>query len=195
MNEHGYRVRARSSRQIAEVAEAFLRHIAPEHLQNEAALDLAGLVDHGLPQAGIYVYPVDDEELPRSEAETRAGASGAVDILMRQEFFDAVFTRTSNTNRARSTLAHEIGHAVLHADDIRAGRHQPEEFALRRARRSEIKTYEDAEWQAYMFAGVLLIPRPPLRSADLSNIGLLAHRFDVSEAFVASHLGRVRRIL
>ncbi|MHB1168745.1 MAG: ImmA/IrrE family metallo-endopeptidase [Longimicrobiales bacterium] len=195
MSEHGYRVRARSSRQIADMAEAFLRQIAPGHLQTGAALDLAGLVDHALPQAGIHVYPVDEEELPSSEAETRAGAGGAVEILMRQEFFEALFKRTSNTNRARSTLAHEVGHAVLHADEIRAGRHRPEEFALRRARRSEIKTYEDAEWQAHMFAGVLLIPRPPLRAADLSNVGLLAHRFDVSEAFVVSHLGRVRRIL
>jgi hypothetical protein len=195
MSEHGYRVRPRSSRQIAVIAEDFLRRIAPGHLHSGAALDLASLVDHGLSQAGIHVYPVEDEELPRSEAETRASAGGAIEILMRQEFFEAVFTSTSSTNRARSTLAHEVGHAVLHANEIKGGRHRPEEFALRRARRSEIKTYEDAEWQAHMFAGVFLIPRPPLRTADLSNVGLLAERFDVSEPFVLSHLGRVRRLL
>ena len=195
MSEHGYRVRARSSRRIADVAEAFLRQVAPGHLHTGTALDLGGLVDHGFDQMGIHVYPVADKELPHSEAETRAGAGEDVEILMRQEFFDALFVRTSNTNRARSTLAHEVGHAVLHAEEIRAGHHRPEEFALRRALRSDIKAYEDAEWQAHMFAGVFLIPRPPLRTADLSGVGLLAQRFEVSEAFVVSHLSRIRRIL
>lgn len=195
MSEHGYRVRGRSSREIAGAAEAVLRNLAPWHLETGVALDLGSLVDHGLLEAGILVYPVAHEDLPSSEAETRAGADGKIDILMREEFFDALFTRTSISNRARSTLAHEIGHAVLHADEVRKGRHRPDEFAMRRALRSEIRTFEDSEWQAHMFAGALLIPRPVLRLANLTDVPALALQFEVSEAFVESHLRRVRRIL
>lgn len=195
MTEHGYRVRGRSSRAIAAAAERFLQQIAPAHLNSGEPLDLAQLVDHGLSAAGIFVYPVSAEELPDAEAETRASADGRIEILMRQEFYDALFEQNSNTNRARSTLAHEIGHAVLHKSELRSGRHRPREFALRRAPRTDLQAYEDSEWQAHMFAGALLMPRPALRRCALLDPFALAGQFDVSEAFARSHLGRVSRIL
>jgi Zn-dependent peptidase ImmA (M78 family) len=195
MMEHGYAVRPRSTRVIADAAEDFLRRVAPEHLVSNRPLDLAGLVDHQLQNEGIVVYPVSPTDLPDSEAETRAGTEHWLEIWIREEFFEAIFQRSSNTNRARSTLAHELGHAVLHADDIRTGRYRPHVMVLRRSLRTELEPYRDSEWQAHTFAGALLIPRPTLRKIGLPDVFELAERFEVSEAFVGSHLRRIKRAL
>lgn len=195
MREHGYRVRGRSTAEVAHEAERFLRLYAPEHLDGGGALDLGRLVDYGLQDAGIIVYPVAAEDLPDAEAETRASEGRWLEIWVREEFYEALFERNSNTNRARSTVAHEVGHAILHEPEVRTGRHLPAALALRRAPRSRLKPYEDSEWQAHTFAGALLIPRPSLRRANLHDEAALALQFGVSEAFVRSHLGRIRRVL
>lgn len=194
MTEHGYRVQPRSTTEVARRAEAFLRRFAPDHLESGAALDMASLVDHGLHEAGIFVYGVEDGDLPDAEAETRATAGPWIDILMRDEFYRALFELNSNTVRARSTLAHEIGHAILHEEEVRTGRHLPHLLALRRAPRRDLRPFEDSEWQAHTFAGALLIPRPVLRTVD-HDITCLADRFTVSEPFVESHLRRIARAL
>lgn len=193
MREHGYAVRPRSTKEISDAAEAFLQRCAPELLRAEGALDVTELVDHTLQAEGI-VDPVDPTELPDTEAETRAGPDGRTEILMRSEFFDALSQPNASTNRARSTLAHEIGHAVLHAAELKAGRHRPEFLTLRRARREDLRPFRDSEWQAHTFAGALLMPVSALRPlAGLSHADL-ATRFQVSEAFVRSHLKRIRRL-
>jgi hypothetical protein len=195
VTEHGYEVRPRSTADIVLAAEQFLRRHAPEHLSSGHPVDLAGLVDHELERDRIVVYPVSPDELPGAEAETRAGEGGWIEIWLRTESFEALFELNSNTNRARSTISHEIGHAVLHAEDVRTGRHRPQVLALRRAPRSQIPPYRDCEWQAHTFAGALLMPRPALRNADLRDSFALADRFQVSEAFARSHLKRIQRVL
>jgi hypothetical protein len=193
--EHGYAVQPRSTDTIARAAEQFLRRLAPEHLTSGRALDLVHLVDFGLQKERIMVYPVSAEELPDAEAETRAGEGRWLEIWMRDEFYEALFEVNANTNRARSTLGHEIGHAVLHEADVRTGRHRPQVLALRRALRSQLKPFQDCEWQAHTFAGALLMPRPALRAANLADAVALADQFQVSEAFARSHLRRIRRVL
>lgn len=195
MREYGYRVRNRSTSDIALAAEDFLRRHAPDHLDGGGALDLVRLADHELQQAGVQVYPVHSDELPDAEAETRASDGRWIEILVREELYRALYEADANTNRARSTLAHEIGHAILHEPEVRAGRHLPAELALRRAPRNELKPYQDSEWQAHTFAGAVLIPRPALRKVNAKDEGALAALFGVSEAFVRSHLRRIRRAL
>jgi Zn-dependent peptidase ImmA (M78 family) len=195
VKEHGYVVQSRTTEAIANAAEEFLRRRMPKNLEDAHALDLAHLVDYGLQSEGILVYPVSTEELPDAEAETRAGEGQWLEIWMREEFYEALFTRNSNTNRARSTLAHEIGHAILHESEVRTGCHQPHVLALRRTLRSNLKPFQDSEWQAHTFAGALLMPRPALRATMLSDIHPLAELFEVSESFASSHLKRIRRLL
>lgn len=195
MTEHGYAVPPRSTKSIARAAEQFLKRCAPDYLDSGRPLDVAHLVDYGLQERRIMVYPVSANDLPDSEAETRAGEGGWLEIWMREEFYDALFEINVNTNRARSTLAHEIGHAVMHDADVRTGRHRPHVLALRRTPRSQLKPFEDSEWQAHTFAGALLMPRPALGKADLGNVPALADQFMVSEAFVHSHLKRIKRVL
>jgi hypothetical protein len=77
-----------------------------------------------------------------------------------------------NTNRYRFTLAHEVGHHVLHGDLISSVvSRKPGEYlhlhpAIPDANR---KRYE---WQAHQFAALLLMPGSPL--ADLVEAGLAA---------------------
>lgn len=195
MTEHGYVVRPLSIGKIAEAAEDFLRRCSPEHLISARALDVVSLVDHKLQDQDILVYPVEVEELPDSEAETRSTEGRWIEILMREEFYAALFRADPNTNRARSTLAHEIGHAVLHKKYLQDGRRQPEAMARRRAPRGAIKAYRDSEWQAHTFAGALLVPRSALHLVDSRDALELAHRFQVSEPFVRSHLKRIQKAL
>lgn len=195
MTEYCYAVRPRSTRDVTRAAEGFLAEYAPSHLIEPGCLDVASLVDHGLERAGISVYPVAPDELPDSEAETRAGVGNWLEILMRDEFYAALFEWDSRSVRARSTLAHEIGHCVLHAAEVRAGRHRPEVLALRRAPRDKLKPYRDSEWQAHAFAGALLIPRATARQVDLGDVLTVAETYGVSEPFVESYRKRMKGVL
>ena len=195
MTEFSYAVKPRSTREIATAAEAFLQRHAPAHLNEPGRLDVATLVDHGLERAGISVYPVPMEELPDSEAEARAGVGDWLEIWMRSEFYESLFTWDSRSVRARSTLAHEIGHCVLHGQEVRAGRHRPQLLALRRAPRARLKPYQDSEWQAHAFAGALLMPRATVRRVDLDDVACIAETYGVSDPFVASYRKRMERIL
>lgn len=60
--------------------------------------------------------------------------------------------------RSRFTLAHELGHAILHGAFLSAsleGR-----FPQKRYKRTTLKAYLDPEWQANCFAGAFLMPTP-----------------------------------
>ena len=56
----------------------------------------------------MKVYPVHNHELPHAEAETRAADDGCLEILMREDYYSALFEENSDTLRARSTFAHEL---------------------------------------------------------------------------------------
>ena len=61
--------------------------------------------------------------------------------------------------RARSTVAHELGHAYLHTDQIirLAGMSLTSQVAFHRERNGH-QACEDTEWQANAFAAAVLIP-------------------------------------
>ena len=65
-------------------------------------------------------------------------------IRIREDVYDGA---CEGKGRDRMTCAHEIGHAILHTNNLVSARSY-----------NEIKTYEDPEWQAMAFAGHLLIP-------------------------------------
>ena len=73
------------------------------------------------------------------------------------------FVQESRLGRYRFTLAHEIGHVVLHRDFFRrhtfAGISEWKEFAQSISPRD----YGTMEWQAYQFAGLILVPPKALR--------------------------------
>jgi len=95
----------------------------------------------------------------------------------------------------RSTVAHETGHAILHVRDYRHKKallksiHR-KDHALTMYRETDIVLYKNPEWQAWRFAGALLMPAPAFTAAIREGLGVrdLADRFGVNPAFVRSRL-------
>ena len=85
----------------------------------------------------------------------------------------------ADIGRDRFTLAHEVGHFILHGE----GR-----VALARASDENIPAYRKPEWQANTFAGELLIPIHLIRGksetaiADLCKVSLQAAEIQKSVA-------------
>ena len=65
-------------------------------------------------------------------------------IRIREDVYDGA---CEGKGRDRMTCAHEIGHAILHTNNLVSARNY-----------EEVRTYEDPEWQAKAFAGHWLIP-------------------------------------
>lgn len=88
--------------------------------------------------------------------------------------------------RAGYFLAHELGHCVLHTDQlVRLAEMPPnQQKAFHRGGRSGHKSYEDTEWQANAFASALLMPARGIAALAKSygqvSVGMVADRFRVS---------------
>ena len=82
--------------------------------------------------------------------------------------------KNHNSRRQRFTIAHEIGHYIMHRNKLQSF---TDEVFFRAGNR------EDIEYRANDFASKLLMPEKGVRKAiaeGVRNIGLLAERFEVS---------------
>lgn len=81
-------------------------------------------------------------------------------------------------HRARATVDHETGHAVLHVPEMRR------QAALLPTRtpvwRAELAAFRDPEWQAWTFALALLIPPRVVGTLTDTTPVALAGTFQVS---------------
>lgn len=91
-------------------------------------------------------------------------------IYLREDVYDRA---VQGHGRDRLTLAHEVGHLLLHNTGMR--REMPS---------GSIKRYEDSEWQADCFGGELLIPdwyvkqaKCPAQVAEVCQVSLDAANF------------------
>ena len=185
------RVPPMSTQAIEEIAGAFLAEVVGDVLDAPRALDLASLVDDGFGQRGILVYPASANELGDREGATRP--SNPVEVLLVQHLWEDLHGRGPGERRARSTLGHELGHVVLHVPMIRrALSYLPLGFTLDRAERRDVRPFEDSEWQAFTFSGCVLMPRTTLTMVPAPTVRKLAAIYNLSEAFVRSHLKRLR---
>lgn len=105
-------------------------------------LDIVSVYDFALPEAGIVVDICTTDQLGEKHGETFPDAGV---IRIRDDVYEGAW---NNQGRDRFTLAHELGHLVLHSG-----------VALARGPGSgNHKLYEDSEWQADTFAAELLMP-------------------------------------
>lgn len=83
--------------------------------------------------------------------------------------------------RYRFTLAHEIGHLVLHEDLIQnirpTGVAEWKDFILQ----VDQEAYDWVEWQAYTFAGMILVPRKPLKEDFVQQMDSLRKKITVAK--------------
>jgi Zn-dependent peptidase ImmA (M78 family) len=92
----------------------------------------------------------------------------------------------------RSTVAHEVGHVVIHVPEFRQRKamirliHNQEDVSLRLYREEDILPYRNPEWQAWWFAKSLLMPGVMVRKAIEAGYDEydLAEAFQVYPAFV-----------
>lgn len=179
---------------IEELGRCFLDHLAPDTLTSPHPLDVLELVDSRLPQFGIHVCPATREEIGNRDGATDLKGDREVSILVAEDVWDALELPPPKSHYARTTVCHEIGHAVLHVPVLR--RRLLLSDALARTQRAELRPYEDPEWQAWAFAGAILLPSATLRMLHAQHNRLtpelVSSIFEVSISMAQSHLRRLK---
>jgi hypothetical protein len=114
---------------------------------------------------------------------------GAIVVAMAEETYGDL---EAGVPRALFTLAHEIGHAVLHAQElVDRGLGPPSAASLARPVAAH-RIFLDTEWQANGFASALLIPAEGLRF--LENGGANLDEFLLQEQFSVSRVAAEVRL-
>ncbi|MGI5174013.1 ImmA/IrrE family metallo-endopeptidase [Treponema sp. OMZ 840] len=137
-----------SAAAIENYVERYLSGYIPHHL-----IEPERLIQEDMERAvwnshGCQIVLVEEYPLESIEAQTNFPAN-------KIEVTEKFMIELENENpRSRYTLAHEIGHIILHSKIVM----QLALLAARRNTERPIKTYEDAEWQAEHAAGALLMP-------------------------------------
>ena len=181
--------RARSGLEIDKIAQRVLSQFQPAAINEPQVVNVEAIFELGLPSLGIE---------PDYQRLERRGIQGYTDS---KNMVCVVSTELADDPNAaayfRSTVAHEIGHAVLHIPEYRRRRQtivseQPtNEAILHRLPDTQIPVYRNPEWQAHRFAGGLLMPEAAVRKAIMENRGnytVLSTLFNVTPAFVRSRL-------
>ncbi|ETI96838.1 MAG: hypothetical protein Q606_CBAC00012G0004 [Intestinibacter bartlettii DORA_8_9] len=116
--------------------------------------------------------------LPKNKMGNNHGLTDSRDntILIRE---DVYFNAINENGRDRFTMAHELGHYLMHTRD---------ELVFTR-NQIKLKSYEDSEWQANTFASELLMPEYLITKYD--NIFTLMNRFGVSKSAAKVRLNKL----
>lgn len=141
----GHKVQPRSADSIRELANG-IRQIF-KIADDVYRVNLVSVLEHILPLHGIVYAVVDKQDLvngsPMADREGLCIPDEGT-IIIRSDVYDNLCT---DQCRARFTLAHELGHLVMHRD-----------IALPRSRTHIHRFYEDSEWQANTFAAEFMAP-------------------------------------
>jgi hypothetical protein len=146
-----YIVPPRSTKKIEEITLAWRDALG---VPNDWAPDIVDLLENRLsqffPSFALVVRP--DHEMGDAEAFTEFSPP---QIVVRESVYTAAARRDG---RSRMTLAHELGHLVMHAgiqiNPRMTNGNQPAPTH---------KIYETAEWQARKFASLFLMPTHVVR--------------------------------
>lgn len=101
-------------------------------------------------------------------------------ILLREDVYEGA---CEGNGFHRFTVAHEIGHVIMHSEQIG--------FA-RAFHNQNDKVYCNSEWQANEFAGSLLVPNTEVLELNPISVEKLAVRYGVSNECAALRLKKIR---
>jgi len=181
---------------IAELGRCFLEQLAPEVLESPQRLDVLDLVDTRLPKFGIHVCPASREEIGNRAGATDPKGRGEVTILVSEEVWNDLEKSGSRSYYARSTVGHEIGHAVIHVPVLR--RKLLATNVLARTQRANLPAYMDPEWQAWAFCGSILMPPVTLemllKEHGKLTTDIVSDTYEVSTQLASGHLKRQKLI-
>jgi hypothetical protein len=177
-----------SGKKIELLATAIISHFQPEVLKGGKAFDIHRFVDTKLEDIS-GVTPVYTNELPSEIFGLTDSAENRLEIqasLAEDPFNEKFF---------RSTLAHETGHCLMHVPQLRQINRtqvfrQAKDDGIHLYRKDPIPLYCNPEWQAWRFAGALLMPEAPLRMMLNEGAGLpeIAGVFEVNIPFLKTRL-------
>lgn len=164
-------------------ARQALTELQPDALTRPEPLDVRGIWEWGLDVLGAEAEVGSHEIMGHAEAWTE-WSGGVPKVMLREDHHDALFDDVEATLRARSNVCHETGHVVLHGG-----------IAERMKLSSDSKALSQGceEWQAWAFAGCLLMPCAVIRDLDTLAPPHVAELFDVSPQMARCHLYRMQR--
>lgn len=180
---------------IDNVALELIKRIQPEVLAGKCSFDVERYVDVYLEEM-TGIAPDYRQGLPDGIYGYTHTAEGR--MVINSDLLDNMFG--DNERFYRSTVAHEVGHCILHVpvlrqqkrDKIFTENKKEEKIAL--YRKTNIPLYQNPEWQAWRFAGALLMPANVMRAliAEGASIQEMANHFHVNGSFVESRMRALR---
>jgi len=133
---------------LKDLAHEFLR---VHHPSGEPPTPIEEIVDL---QLGIDIVPV-------RELQKRFGIEGALGADFSTIYVDE-WVQEARTNRYHFTLAHELAHRELHRPLLEQIDLSTMERWIQMTDEIDDETYRWMEWQAYSWAGIVLVPEAAL---------------------------------
>jgi hypothetical protein len=178
----------RSGREIDNLALRIITNFQPGVLRKVSAFDVERFFECDLED--LVEIDTDYRELP-------AGIHGYTDSDTRECVVSLnLIEDPSQSFYSRSTMSHEVGHAYIHVPEFQLKKsflrsvHDTDHVSLRLYREVDIPLYRNPEWQAWRFAGALLMPEPMVRMAIGKGFSVedMSEVFRVNPAFVRTRL-------
>jgi IrrE N-terminal-like domain len=171
------------------LGETVVSTLQPEALLTPQPIKVREWIDDLLPRFGIHVMPASYEELGERVAATYAAADAESEILVSPWIYENLADE-ERPHFARSTVIHELAHAILHVPLLRNRSDGCGELTTRLDRR-RLAEASDPEWQAWALAGAILMPRRTIAMLPDRSPRSVADVFFVSQKFAEVRLERL----
>lgn len=188
MSRKLFKAKPRSGKDIERAAQGIISYFQPEALEEPTAVDVERFFECELETLTGVQY--DYRSLP-------AGIHGYTDSERMESVISVDLVNDPYSFFfVRSTISHEVGHAVIHVPEVRLRKailtsiHNKNHGNLTMYRESDIPLYCNPEWQAWRFAGALLMPERTIKMALQAKAtrGVLSDIFQVNLPFVDTRL-------
>ncbi len=189
MTVPNFNFQAMSGRDIDLLALSIVKKYQPDALFSGQSFDVHRFFDTKLEDI-TGVTPVYTNDLPSE-------IFGLTDSANKQVIIQEDLANDEQSeNFFRSTLAHESGHCIMHVPQLQKinrsqiFRQKKNDDGIQLYRKDNIPVYCNPEWQAWRFAGALLMPEVPLKKLMTAGCGLMeiANKFEVNIPFLKARL-------
>ena len=170
-----YKVPAMSNSGIVKLTQDFRKSLG---YKKDEPIDVLWVLEYAMREM-FKRYNFDFVVKPIEEMSEHA-YTDSDKIYIREDIYDRAF---NGEGRDRFTIAHEIGHYILHtgSEMVRFHRIYPGD---------NVKPYEDSEWQADSFAGEFLCPAQSIKGMDAQDV---AAKYGISIKAANAQLKKSRR--
>ncbi|ODB41092.1 hypothetical protein BB427_11410 [Pseudoalteromonas sp. BMB] len=178
LRRKGYKTTPRNKKQIRKAVESLFSSF---EIDTSKAVDVVDFIDIYLPsKLTSFSYELKSDKamgeyLGLYDPEEKK-------IYLRASIYDGACDENNpKSGFCRFTIAHEIGHLLLHFEGVKLGKGITGEHAA----------YEDTEWQADQFAAELLMPFNEVKK--LKSAKEIVKKFNVSLPAANTRLEKIKR--